>query len=98
MKYSDEDYLQVTGARFHNYLIARGVNTDCPACGHQDVAIMADSADGPVQTTCMIINSPSRIAGSEVPFLSLVCRNCGLARFFQAGTVLNWVREEHRDG
>lgn len=98
MKYTDADYLQITGGAFHDFLVSKGVNTDCPTCGNEDVAIMASSADDPVQTTYMAINSPPNMAGSEVPFIALVCRSCGHARFFQAGNVLDWVREEHNDG
>ncbi|MFG6159658.1 hypothetical protein ACGTNG_12700 [Halomonas sp. 1390] len=98
MKYDDSDYEQVTGSDFHNFLIEKGISLNCPACENDNVAIMADAADGPVQTIFMTINSPPRLAGREVPFMSLTCRNCGFVRHFQAGNVLDWLKEESRNG
>lgn len=69
--------------RLRAHLVAVGIDTACPTCGH--------AVSETIEPTMMIVSVTHRPVGTSwafVPVVSLVCKRCGHLRTFALQTVL----------
>lgn len=81
---------ELKGEDLHAFIDAKGITHDCPACGHDHVAILSHGPDQPLHIFIMPLLHPGSPEEDAVEMVGVTCPNCGHLRMFAAQMVVEW--------
>lgn len=84
-----EDLRDFTGDAIKNFLRQKAADSACEACGKRDWFLPVEDDDGPTLVKIDILDQEELMH----LYITLLCKNCGNTRFFNAGWVLQRMSE-----